>query len=117
MHGALMSAKRKKYRLHQIKLGKDSIGYKNYIKIVPLKIWYQFIFDDLSKLNYGENLDELLKEIEEAKETYKSLEIDQTDGISGTNERLEAEEIGQFGVNVTKYQILRYKIGRYDNSN
>ena len=38
-------------------------NYKDYIKIVPLKTWYQFIFDDLSKLNYGENLEELLKEI------------------------------------------------------
>ena len=40
-------------------------NYKDYIKIVPLKIWYQFIFDDLSKLNYGEDLQELLREIEQ----------------------------------------------------
>ena len=40
-------------------------NYKDYIKIVPLKIWYQFIFDDLSKLNYGEDLQELLGEIEQ----------------------------------------------------
>ena len=31
-------------------------NYKDYINIVPLKIWYQFIFDDLTKLNYGEDL-------------------------------------------------------------
>lgn len=30
---------------------------------MPLKIWYQFIFDDLSKLNYGSDLDDLLNEI------------------------------------------------------
>ena len=40
-------------------------NYKDYIKIVPLKIWYQFIFDDLSKLNYGEDLQKLLEEIEQ----------------------------------------------------
>ena len=40
-------------------------NYKDYIKIVPLKIWYQFIFDDLSKLNYGEDLQKLLGEIEQ----------------------------------------------------
>ena len=38
-------------------------NYDDYIKIIPLKIWYQFIFDDLSKLNYGENLEELLRDI------------------------------------------------------
>ena len=38
--------------------------YQNYINIVPLKIWYQFIFDDLSKLNYGENLNQLLQDIQ-----------------------------------------------------
>ncbi len=36
---------------------------KDYLNIVPLKIWYQFIFDDLSKLNYGSDLDDLLNEI------------------------------------------------------
>jgi len=38
--------------------------HEDYIKIVPLKIWYQFIFDDLTKLNYGENLHDLLGQIE-----------------------------------------------------
>jgi phytoene desaturase len=36
---------------------------KDYLNIVPLKIWYQFIFDDLSKFNYGSNLDDLFNEI------------------------------------------------------
>ena len=27
----------------------------DYVKIVPLKIWYQFIFSDLSKFNYTDN--------------------------------------------------------------
>lgn len=38
--------------------------YQDYVNIVPLKIWYQFIFDDLSKLNYGEDLNHLLQDIE-----------------------------------------------------
>ena len=38
--------------------------YQDYVNIVPLKIWYQFIFDDLSKLNYGEDLNQLLRDIE-----------------------------------------------------
>ncbi len=36
---------------------------KDYVKIVPLKIWYQFIFSDLSKFNYTNNHLENLKEI------------------------------------------------------
>ena len=46
-------------------------NYKDYINIVPLKIWYQFIFDDLTKLNYGEDLELLLKEIENLNPTDK----------------------------------------------
>jgi phytoene desaturase len=46
-------------------------NYKDYINIVPLKIWYQFIFDDLTKLNYGEDLESLLKEIENLNPTDK----------------------------------------------
>ena len=38
--------------------------HEDYIEIVPLKIWYQFIFDDLTKLNYGEDLEDLLSQIE-----------------------------------------------------
>lgn len=38
---------------------------KDYVKIVPLKIWYQFIFSDLSKFNYTnshkENINEITK--------------------------------------------------------
>ncbi|MFM7985816.1 MAG: NAD(P)-binding protein, partial [Candidatus Fonsibacter sp.] len=36
---------------------------KDYVKIIPLKIWYQFIFSDLSKFNYTGNHNENLKEI------------------------------------------------------
>ena len=35
----------------------------NYVKIIPLKIWYQFIFSDLSKFNYSNNHEQNLKEI------------------------------------------------------
>jgi phytoene desaturase len=35
----------------------------DYIKIAPLKIWYQFIFSDLSKFNYSNDLEDNLKEI------------------------------------------------------
>lgn len=38
---------------------------KDYVKIVPLKIWYQFIFSDLSKFNYTnshkKNINEITK--------------------------------------------------------
>ena len=46
-------------------------NHHNYIKLVPLKVWYQFIFDDLSKLNYGEDLNQLLKDIEKLSPTDK----------------------------------------------
>ncbi len=36
---------------------------KDYVKIIPLKIWYQFIFSDLSKFNYTGDHHENLKEI------------------------------------------------------
>ncbi len=51
--------------------------HEDYIKIVPLKIWYQFIFDDLTKLNYGEDLGDLLSQVEkvnpEDKEGFEKL--------------------------------------------
>ena len=37
---------------------------KNYIKLSPLKIWYQFIFEDGSKFNYSGNEVEMKNQIE-----------------------------------------------------
>ena len=36
---------------------------KDYVKIIPLKIWYQFIFSDLSKFNYSGDLENNITEI------------------------------------------------------
>ena len=38
---------------------------KDYIKLSPLKVWYQFIFEDKSKFNYSGNETEMKKQIEE----------------------------------------------------
>ncbi len=38
---------------------------KNYIQFCPLKIWYQFVFEDNSKFNYSGNETEMKKQIEE----------------------------------------------------
>ena len=37
---------------------------KNYIKLSPLKIWYQFIFEDKSKFNYSGDEASMIKQIE-----------------------------------------------------
>ena len=37
---------------------------KNYIKLTPLKIWYQFIFEDKTKFNYSGNELEMKNQIE-----------------------------------------------------
>ena len=37
---------------------------KDYIKLCPLKIWYQFIFEDKSKFNYSGNESEMKKQIQ-----------------------------------------------------
>ena len=37
---------------------------KNYIELSPLKIWYQFIFEDKSKFNYSGNEANMVKQIE-----------------------------------------------------
>ena len=37
---------------------------RDYIKLSPLKIWYQFIFEDNSKFNYSGNETEMKKQIE-----------------------------------------------------
>ena len=42
--------------------GKDP---KDYIKLTPLKIWYQFIFEDRSKFNYSGNENEMKAQIGE----------------------------------------------------
>ena len=38
---------------------------KNYIKLSPLKVWYQFIFEDKTKFNYSGNENEMKNQIEE----------------------------------------------------
>ena len=37
---------------------------KNYIELSPLKIWYQFIFEDKSKFNYSGDEASMVKQIE-----------------------------------------------------
>ena len=37
---------------------------KDYIEITPLKIWYQFIFEDKTKFNYSGDEDEMKRQIE-----------------------------------------------------
>ncbi len=37
---------------------------KNYIKLTPLKIWYQFIFEDKTKFNYSGDEKEMKRQIE-----------------------------------------------------
>ena len=37
---------------------------KDYIELAPLKVWYQFIFEDKSKFNYSGNEIEMKKQIE-----------------------------------------------------
>ena len=48
---------------------------KDYIELSPLKIWYQFIFEDKSKFNYSGNEIEMKKQIEKLnKEDVKGYE-------------------------------------------
>ena len=48
---------------------------KDYIKISPLKIWYQFIFEDKTRFNYSGNETEMKRQIEEiSKEDVKGYE-------------------------------------------
>ncbi len=51
------------YLIHELfeLFKKDS---KNYIKITPLKIWYQFVFDDGSKFNYSGDETDMKRQIE-----------------------------------------------------
>ena len=50
---------------------------EDYIKLTPLKVWYQFIFEDKSKFNYSGNETEMINQIEkiskEDVEGYKKL--------------------------------------------
>ena len=48
---------------------------KDYIKLSPLKIWYQFIFEDKSKFDYSGNETEMKNQIEKlSKEDFKGYE-------------------------------------------
>ena len=48
---------------------------KDYIKLSPLKVWYQFIFEDKSKFNYSGNENEMKAQIKELnKEDVKGYE-------------------------------------------
>ena len=50
---------------------------KDYIELSPLKIWYQFIFEDKTKFNYSGDEDEMKRQIEKISkddvEGYKKL--------------------------------------------
>ena len=46
---------------------------KDYIKLQPLNIWYQFVFDDKSKFNYSGNEAEMKNQI-------KNINIDDVEG-------------------------------------
>ena len=49
---------------------------KDYIKLTPLKIWYQFIFEDKTKFDYSENELEMKKQIQKINmEDVKGYEI------------------------------------------
>ncbi|MDA9588926.1 phytoene desaturase family protein [Candidatus Pelagibacter sp.] len=48
---------------------------KDYIKLSPLKVWYQFVFEDKSKFNYSGNENEMKTQIKELnKEDVKGYE-------------------------------------------
>ena len=48
---------------------------KDYIKLSPLKVWYQFVFEDKTKFNYSGNENEMKAQIEELnKEDVKGYE-------------------------------------------
>ena len=48
---------------------------KDYIKLTPLKIWYQFIFEDKTKFNYSGNESEMKNQIQNInKEDVKGYE-------------------------------------------
>ena len=48
---------------------------KDYIKLSPLKIWYQFVFEDKSKFNYSGNEVEMINQIQElSREDIKGYE-------------------------------------------
>jgi len=48
---------------------------KDYIKLSPLKVWYQFVFEDKSKFNYSGNENEMKAQIKELnKEDVKGYE-------------------------------------------
>ena len=42
---------------------------KNYIKLTPLKIWYQFIFEDKTKFDYSANESEMKNQIQKINKT------------------------------------------------
>ena len=50
---------------------------KNYIELSPLKIWYQFVFEDKTKFNYSGDENEMKRQIEKINkddvEGYKKL--------------------------------------------
>jgi len=43
---------------------------KDYIELSPLKIWYQFIFEDKTKFNYSGDEDEMKRQIEKISKDY-----------------------------------------------
>ena len=77
--GGIAAALRLKAKGHKVTLiekhqdlgGRARVFQKkpeDYIKLTPLKIWYQFIFEDKSKFNYSGDELEMKKQIKEINE-------------------------------------------------
>ena len=78
---------------------------KNYIKLSPLKIWYQFIFEDKFKFNYSGDEANMVKQIKDAS---IKIAVDSVKKIISTSvDKSKLDAVFQKNLNETKEQLKK----------
>ena len=81
---------------------------KDYIKLSPLKIWYQFIFEDKSKFNYSGDEIEMKRQIKEIKDTSIKIAVDSVKKIITTSvDKSKLDTLFQKNLDETKEELKK----------
>ena len=81
---------------------------EDYIKLTPLKVWYQFIFEDKSKFNYSGDELEMKKQIKEIKDSSIKIAVDSVKNILTTSvDKSKLDKLFQKNLDETKEELKK----------
>ena len=82
---------------------------KDYIKLSPLKIWYQFVFEDKTKFNYSGDENEMKRQIEKIiKDASVKISVDSVKKIITTSvDKSKLDNLFQKNLDETKEELKK----------